>query len=133
MTSIWRLLGGDERGSVVDCVAGGNSAAGKGESHDRATQEKNPTLHTVPPESLAPAEVITGFSQSKKSTDPLWSCRYPAVYRAVLRAGSIDDGGSQPCAFAQQLASFVDGGRSIAGLRSKKPLGISLNPVLTHG
>jgi hypothetical protein len=45
----------------------------------------------------------------------------------------FDDGGSQSCAFAQQLASFVEGGRSIAGLRSKKPLGISLNPVLTHG
>jgi hypothetical protein len=50
-----------------------------------------------------------------------------------LRAGSIDDGGPQPCSFAQQLAWFVDGGRSIAGFRSKKPLGISLNPVMTHG
>lgn len=133
MTNIWRLLGGDERGSVVDCVAGGNSAAGKGESHDRATQEKNPTLHTVPPESLAPAEVTTGASQSKKALIRSGLVGTRPFTVPSLRAGSIDDGGSQPRAFAQQLASFVDGGRSIAGLRSKKPLGISLNPVLTHG
>jgi hypothetical protein len=60
------LLGGDEGRVVVDGVASGNFAAGKGESQDRATQAKNPTLHTVPPESRAPAEAITGASQSKK-------------------------------------------------------------------
>ena len=133
MTSSWRLLGGDEGVLVVDCVAGDDFAADKVESQDRATQKKNPTPHAVPPETLAPTEGITGASQSKKSSDPLSAGRFPTVYRVVLRAVSIDDGNSQLCVLAQQLASFVDGGRSIAGLRSKKPLGISLNPVLTHG
>jgi hypothetical protein len=128
-----RLLGGDERGSVVDCVAGNNSAAGKDESHDRATQEKNPTLHTVPQESLARAKLSPAPHKVKKSTDRsgLVGTRPFTVPSCPLV--QLTTGGSQPCAFAQQLASFVDAGRSIAGLRSKKPLGISLNPVLTHG
>src|SRR5580704_5632156 len=40
---------------------------------------------------------------------------------------------SQARAFAQQLVLFFDDGRSMAGFRSKKPLGMSLNPVTTHG
>ena len=85
--------------------------------------------------SVAP-EVFAWYLPPQDATghlDGLSQC-YPfawGIHRTVCHTWSFDNYCGREC--AQQLVLFFDGGRSIVGFRSKKPFGMSRNPVLTHG